>query len=228
MLDGRGGMAKTLVIGNKAYSSWSMRPWLLMRVLEIPFDEIVLPLRTEGTAAAIRRFNPAGKVPTLIDGSITIWDSLAIIEYLAEDYPDLPIWPRDKPARALARSLAAEMHSGFSPLRRSLPMNMRRDPKAPDLDPDAQTAVDENVARIETAWADTRSCFGGAGPFLFGTFGAVDAMFAPVVNRLHAYAVPVTAETRAYMDAVSALPDWRDWQAGAHGEGWHIEAIDAL
>lgn len=222
-----------LVIGNKAYSSWSLRPWLLMRVFEIPFDEIVIPLYGEGASAEIKRYNPAAKVPTLVDGPITVWDSMAIIDYVAEARPDLPIWPADKAARALARSLAAEMHSGFSPLRRALPMNMRRAPKSRDLDAETAEAVAHGVERIEDAWADARARFGQGndkkgGAFLFGAFCAADAMFAPIVNRFHAYAIAVGPTTRAYMDAISALPAWRDWQAAADAEGWTIDKFETL
>ena len=215
-----------LVIANKAYSSWSFRPWLLMRMFDILFDEIVIPLDLPGSAAAVGAFSPAGKVPILIDGAITVWDSLAIIEHLVEARPDCPIWPRDPAARALARSLAAEMHSGFAPLRRALPMNMRRLPRPATLDAETASAVAANVARIEAAWADARSRFGAGGPFLFGAFCAADAMFAPVVNRLHAYAVDVGEATLAYMTAMMTLPAWRDWQAGAEAEGWHLQRID--
>ena len=217
-----------LVIANKAYSSWSFRPWLLMRMFELLFDEVVIPLDLPGSAAAIAEFSPAGKVPVLVDGSITVWDSLAIIEYLAEAMPACPIWPRDPSARALARSLAAEMHSGFAPLRRALPMNMRRASKSASLDTETASAVANDVARIKAAWADARSRFGADGPFLFGGFCAADAMFAPVVNRLHAYAVDVDERTLAYMTIMMALPAWRDWQAGGEAEGWRLERIDAV
>ena len=221
-------MALKLVIGNKAYSSWSMRPWLLMRAMEIGFDEVVVPLQTERTAQVLQGYSPAAKVPVLIDGPVTIWDSLAIIEYIAEARPDLPIWPRDKAARALARALAAEMHSGFAALRRAFPMNLRRVPKARDLDGETAAEVGTNLARIEAAWDDARTCFGQGGPFLFGAFCAADAMFAPLVNRFHAYDVTVGEKTRTYMSAMSALPAWRDWQAGADAEGWRIEKFEVL
>lgn len=219
-------MPLKLVIGNKAYSSWSLRPWLLMRVLEIPFDEIVVPLDTPQTGATIARYSPTAKVPVLIDGAIHVWESLAIIDYLAEARP--AVWPADQAARALARSLAAEMHAGFTPIRRAFPMNMRRPPKARDLDPDTAAAVSADVARIEAAWADARARFGAGGPFLFGGFCAADAMFAPLVNRFHAYDVAVGRDTRAYMDAISALPAWRDWQASAEAEGWRNEKYEAI
>ena len=199
-----------------------------MRVFDILFDEVVLPLDLPGSAAAIGAFSPAGKLPVLVDGAVTVWDSLAIIEHLAETRPDCPIWPRDPAARALARSLAAEMHSGFSPLRRALPMNMRRAPRAAVLDAEAAAAVAADVARIETAWIDARERFGEAGPFLFGAFCAADAMFAPVVNRLHVYAIDVDERTLGYMTVMMALPAWRDWQAGAEAEGWHLERIDVV
>ena len=217
-----------LVIANKAYSSWSFRPWLLMRMFDILFDEVVIPLDLPGSAAAVGAFSPAGKVPVLVDGPITVWDSLAIIEHLAETQPGRLIWPDDPHARALARSLSAEMHSGFVPLRRALPMNMRRVPKPASLDEATEAAVAADVARIEAAWADARQRFGAGGPFLFGAFSAADAMFAPVVNRFHAYAVDVSEGSRAYMTSMMALPVWRDWQAGAEGEGWQLERIDSV
>ena len=219
-------MARRLVIANKVYSSWSMRPWLLMRAFAIPFDEIVIPLDTPDAHAEILCHNPAGKVPVLADGDLVIWDSLAIIEHLAEAHPELAIWPCDPAARALARSLSAEMHSGFSALRRNLPMNMRREARPATLEAEAQTAVAADCARIETAWADARARFGEGGPFLLGAFSAADAMFAPVVNRFAAYAVPVTATSRAYMDAMRALPAWRDWATAAQAEGWTLPRID--
>ena len=183
----------TLVLANKAYSSWSLRPWLLMRVCAIPFDEIVIPLYTPATAAAIARYSPAGKVPILLDGAVTVWESLAIVEHLAAAHPDVPIWPRDPRARALARSLAAEMHAGFLALRQAMPMNMRRAPKPPLAGWDAART---DIARVEAAWSDARARHGTGGPFLFGAFTAADAMFAPVVSRFHAYAVPVGAVGR--------------------------------
>ena len=158
----------------------------------------------------------------------SVWDSLAIIEYIAESYPELPVWPRDRAARAMARSLAAEMHSGFMALRRNMPMNMKRRPAKLRLDTAIQREVDADVARLETAWAEARRRFGAGGPFLFGAFSAADAMFAPVVNRLQVYDVSVGPETLAYMDAMTALAAWRDWQAEAEAEGWRLERIEAI
>ncbi len=220
----RGVMALTLVIANKAYSSWSFRPYILMRHFGIPFAEITIPLAQETTRAEILRYTPSGKCPALIDGDLVIWDSLAIIEYLAETHSDLPIWPQDKAARAVARSMSAEMHAGFMGVRTHLPMNMRRPVKERPLTPDAA----ENVARIEAAWATARQKFGKGGDFLFGDFSAADAMFAPVVSRFHTYDVPVAAESRAYMDKMMALPAWQDWEKGAAAEAWRIEKFEAL
>jgi glutathione S-transferase len=208
----------TLIIANKAYSSWSLRPWILMRHFEIAFDEIVIPLAHDNTRAELLRYSPAGKCPVLIDGDITVWDSLAIIEYLAEMYPEKPLWPKARAARARARSLAAEMHSGFAGLRGLLPMNMRRAVTKIALTPEASA----DVARLEQAFQQAREAFGRAGPFLFGDFSAADAMFAPIVNRLHVYDVAVMPSTKAYMDAVMALPAWQEWHTQAQVEGWTI------
>jgi glutathione S-transferase len=217
-------MSLTLVLANKAYSSWSFRAFILMRHFDIPFSEIVIPLGEETTRTEILRYSPSGKCPALRDGDLIVWDSLAIIEYLAERFPDLPIWPREKRARAAARSLAAEMHSGFLALRANLPMNMRRPVKRREVPPEACA----DIERIETAWADPKQRFGARGKFLFGDFCAADAMFAPVVNRLHVYDVTVGAATRAYMESVMALPAYRDWQKGAEAESWRIAKYENL
>jgi glutathione S-transferase len=221
-------MSLSLVIANKAYSSWSMRPWLLLRHFEIAFEEIVIPMDHASSKADMLRHAPTGKCPSLRDGDLVVWDSLAIIEYVAELHPGIPVWPRDRSARALARSLAAEMHSGFVPLRRNCPMNMRRTPAPPSLDAETQAAVEGDVARIEEAWRDARERFGAGGPFLFGTFSAADAMFAPVVNRFEVFQLAKGEDTRAYMSAVTTLPAWRDWQREADAETWHLARIDAV
>ena len=221
-------MGLSLVIANKAYSSWSMRPWLLLRHFEIAFEEVVIPMDHDSSKADMLRHAPTGKCPSLCDGGVVVWDSLAIIEYVAELHPGLPVWPRDRGARAVARSLAAEMHSGFVPLRRNCPMNMRRAPAPPSLDAETKAAVAGDVARIEEAWRDARRRFGADGPFLFGTFSAADAMFAPVVNRFEVFQLATAEDTRAYMGAVAALPAWRDWQRGADAETWHLARIDSV
>ncbi|MGD1036137.1 MAG: glutathione S-transferase family protein [Roseiarcus sp.] len=215
-------MPLKLVIANKAYSSWSLRPWILLAHFKIPFEEVVIPLDRPETQAMILEHSPTGRVPVLRDGAITVWESLAIAEYVAEIHPERAIWPRGKAARAHARSLANEMHAGFQAMRQHCPMNFRRPARAIAL----TEAVEADMARIEAAWAHARENFGRAGPFLFGRFSAADAMFAPVVNRFHVYDVPVQPATRAYMDAVMALPAWKGWTADAEAEPWRIEQYE--
>jgi glutathione S-transferase len=209
-------MTLNLVIGNKNYSSWSLRPWIAMKVAGIPFEEKVIPLYEADSPRQIRELSPAGKVPILIDGGIRVWESLAIIEYLADKFPDAKLWPPDTQARAHARVLAAEMHAGFSALRRHCPMNVRRPAKPRELTPE----VLQDVKRIEEMWNDSRARFGKEGPFLFGAFTAADAMYAPVVSRFHTYKIDVGATARTYMDAVMTLPAWADWAAAARSEPW--------
>lgn len=203
-----------LVIGNKRYSSWSLRPWLLMTHFGIPFEEVMVPLDTPEFAATVARWSPSGKVPCLVDGDVVVFETLAIVEYLAETRPDLPIWPRDRVARAHARALANEMHAGFLGLRAAYPMNLRR--HFPWKDRGAAAARD--VARIVAAWRGARERFGAGGPFLFGAFSAADAMYAPVVTRLDTYTWPVADDTRAYMDTILSLPAFRAWKAAADAE----------
>jgi glutathione S-transferase len=209
-------MSLQLIIGNKNYSSWSFRPWIAMKVAGIPFDEEVISLDAADFKARVTRISGTGKVPALADGQAQVWESLAILEYLAEKFPNARLWPADPAARAHARAIAAEMHAGFVPLRRLLPMNMWRPVQKRDLTPEVQS----NVRRIEAMWTDCRTRFGASGPFLFGAFGAADAMYAPVVSRFHTYAVEVNAVARAYMDAVMALPAWGEWRAAALKEPW--------
>jgi glutathione S-transferase len=217
-------MALKLVVANKAYSSWSLRPWILLAHFKIPFEDVVIPMDQPETRASMLEHAPTGKCPSLHDGKISVWESLAIVEYVAELYPEKPIWPRGKAARAHARSLASEMHAGFTALRQACPTNFRRKPKAIPLSDEVRA----DVARMEEAWADSRERFGKAGPFLFGRFSAADAMFAPVVNRFHAYDIPVGGMTRAYMDAMMALPAWKAWIADAEAEPWRIERYEAV
>ena len=209
-------MALKLVIGNKNYSSWSFRPWIAMKVAGIAFEEEVISLDAKDFKTRVTRISGTGKVPALADGNVQVWESLAILEYLAEKFPDARLWPADPAARAQARAIAAEMHAGFVPLRRHLPMNMWRPVMRRDLTPEVQA----NVRRIEAMWADCRTRHGAGGPFLFGPFGAADAMYAPVVARFHTYAVEVNVLARAYMDAVMDLPAWREWQTQALAETW--------
>lgn len=217
-------MPLKLIIANKAYSSWSLRPWILLAHFHIPFEEVVIPLDMPDTRARILEHSPTGKCPALRDGAIEIWESLSIIEYIAEKYPEKAIWPRAKGARAHARSLSSEMHAGFQALRQHCPTHFRRPVRAIALTP----AVEADVARIEAAWAHARKTYGKAGPFLFGRFCAADAMFAPVVNRFYTYDVPVSRATRDYMDAVMALPAWKAWTKDGEAETWRIEKYEGI
>ena len=217
-------MALTLAIGNKNYSSWSMRPWVALRATGIAFDEIVIPLHT-GAADKQRILNvtKSGKVPALIDGGITVWDSLAIIEYAAERFPEAGLWPRDIASRAHARSVSAEMHSGFMPLRNECGMNIHRPIRSKPLSDDAKA----NIDRIQEIWTHCRTRYGGQGPYLFGAFCAADAMFAPVVHRFRTYDIDVTASARAYMETMQANAAFREWTEGALAETWIIERFEA-
>ena len=211
-----------LFIGNRNYSSWSFRPWLALRAAGIPFTQTVIPLYLPNSREQLRARSPAGKVPILTDGEVTVWESLAIIEYAAEKFPDAALWPHDQRARAAARAIAAEMHAGFLPLRRACPMNMRRG--VGKLELNAEAAAD--VARIDALWADARTRFGAGGPFLFGRFSGADAMYAPVVSRLHSYGIGVGAASAAYMEAVMALPAWQEWAGAACAEEWVVERFE--
>jgi glutathione S-transferase len=213
-------VALTLILGSKNYSSWSFRPWLAMKVAGIAFEERVLPIYTPGAHEKILEYSPSGKVPVLIDGGVRVWESLAIIEYAAEKFPAAGLWPLQNEARAHARAVANEMHGGFLPLRRHCPMNMRRTPSAIALSADMRA----NVARIEEIWADCRARYGG--PFLFGAFSAADAMYAPVVSRFVTYDIAVGPVARGYMDAVTELPAWSEWQARAVEETWVLPEFE--
>ena len=209
-------MGLHLVIGNKNYSSWSFRPWLAMKVAGIAFEETLISLEAPDFKSRVMAFGGAGRVPTLIDGDTCVWESLAILEYLAEKFPAAALWPEPRAARAHARAVAAEMHAGFAALRRQLPMNIRRPVIPRALDSDAVG----DVARIDAIWSECRSRFGAGGPFLYGAFTAADAMFAPVVWRFHTYAVEVSAAAQAYMHAPMTLPAWNEWREAARLEPW--------
>ncbi|MDX2288691.1 MAG: glutathione S-transferase family protein [Hyphomicrobiaceae bacterium] len=212
-----------LVIANKLYSSWSMRPWLVLKAFAIPFEETVIPLRQPDTAERIKAFSPTGKVPVLIDGEAVVWESLAIISHLADRFPELPVWPAGHAARAHAKAISMEMHAGFQALRQGCPMNLGKRFATPPLSDD----LNANIARLEEIFVGTRGRFGQSGPYLFGTFTAADAMFAPVVTRLDTYQLPVSSETRAYMDAVMRHPAFVAWQTAARAEPWTIDAYEA-
>lgn len=214
-----------LVIGNKNYSSWSFRPWIAMKALGIPFEEILIPfgspLGNSDFKQRLAAYTPAGLVPVLIDGDTQVWETLAIMEYLADTFPDKGVWPADKKTRAQARALSSEMHAGFGSLRSECPMNIRRPIKERAL-PDAAKA---NVARIDQMWSECRGKHGG--PFLFGSFCAADAMYAPVVARLNTYGLKVGPQASGYMDAMMALPAWTEWREGALKETWIVPEDEA-
>jgi glutathione S-transferase len=203
----------TLVIGNRNYSSWSLRPWLLLRVAGVAFNEVVLPLDTPEFATRIAAYGAAGRVPVLVDGKVTVWDSLAICEYANERWLDGAGWPDAREQRALARSAAAEMHSGFAELRGQMPMNVRRRPDAYRWN----AAADADILRLLALWRRLRAQ-AGEGPFLLGRFGIVDAMFAPVCVRLRAYGVIVDDTAADFMAAIFALPAFKEWEAAAFAE----------
>jgi glutathione S-transferase len=214
-----------LIIGNKAYSSWSLRGWLAVRQSGLPFEEIVVPMydqdwekRREGD-----EFAPSsGKVPILWDGDVVVWDSLAIVEYCAEKAGRDRFWPADDGARAMARSMAAEMHSSFPHLRREHAMNIRQQFAPKPL----SEGVTHDLTRLFQLWAQARARFGGGGEFLFGQFGAADIMFAPVVTRLVTYSIPAPRFALPYMQAMFAHPFLQDWIAAAQEEPWVIERYE--
>jgi len=208
-----------LVIGNKNYSSWSLRPWLLLRQFGVAFDEVKLPLDTPEFYARIVGYSPAGRVPVLIDGDTHVWDSLAICEYANDYFLDGRGWPTERTARGHARAISAEMHSGFSALRTHLPMSMCRQGPVPAMG--ADTAAD--IARIRAIWRETRERHAPRGPFLFGTFSIADAMYAPVASRFVSYAVELGARERDYIDALFTLPALQEWLAEARTEPLELE-----
>jgi glutathione S-transferase len=189
-----------------------------MTQLGIPFDEVLIPLDLPDTKARNRQYSPAGKVPILIDGDVTVWESLAIMDYLADAY-DAPVWPQERKARAMARSVAAEMHSGFPHLRSACPMNLGRKYAERDRGP----GVAADVTRFSEIVRQARERFGDSGPFLFGGFCAADAMFAPLVTRLHTYSIPMDATTQSYVDTMLSLPAFGEWRDAALREAWIVD-----
>ncbi|MGL4636285.1 MAG: glutathione S-transferase family protein [Beijerinckiaceae bacterium] len=212
-------MSMKLVIGNKNYSSWSLRPWIAMKQIGLSFEEVVIPMNMPSTRADMLAHSPTGLVPTLIDGDVTIFETIAILEYLNDKFPNAGLWPKDMAARAHARAISAEMHAGFAALRRDCPMNMRRQVKKHIVSPEAQ----KHVERIDAIWSDARQRFGAGGAFLFGSFTNADAMFAPVINRFHVYDLPRSKTAQEYMDTMMALPSWKDWESASRAESWVIE-----
>jgi glutathione S-transferase len=209
----------TLVIANKCYSSWSLRPWLLMKQLGVAFDEITIPLDLPDTKEKVLKHSPAGKVPILIDGEVTVWESISIMEHVGEAY-GAPVWPENREARAMARSVAAEMHAGFSALRSACPMNLGKRYALRDRG----EAVAQDVARFTAIVREARERFGADGPFLFGTFSAADAMYAPLATRLDTYSIALDAATRTYVDAILSLPAFQEWRSAALKEEWVVPA----
>ena len=215
-------MAYRFIIGNKNYSSWSLRPWLLLRHLNLPFEEVWIPFDTTEFKARALEYSPSGKVPVLVDGDVTVWDSLSIFEYLAERHPELNLWPQAAAKSALARSISAEMHSGFMSLRNLMPMNCRKRFPGKGHTPE----VLQDIARIISIWQDCRTKHAASGPFLFGHFTIADAMYAPVVLRFRTYSVGLPVESQAYADAILALPAMQEWLAAAAAEAQTITRFE--
>jgi len=214
----------TIYLGNKTYSSWSLRPWLALKRTGAAFDEVVIPLSRPDTAAKIREVSPSGRVPALRHGPVLVWESLAICEYLAETFPAARLWPADAEPRALARATSAEMHGGFAKLRQFLPMDLSRDRRGEACIEEAKTEID----RVTAIWRDCRARFGvpgahGRGDFLFGDYSIADAMFAPVATRFRTYGVTIDPVSAAYVEAVLDWPAMRDWVAAAKAEPWVID-----
>jgi glutathione S-transferase len=212
----------TLIIANRNYSSWSLRAWLVLEATGEPYDEVMIPLGRPETTEEILRWSPTGRVPAFRDGDIVLWDSLAICEHLAESFLDAGLWPTDRHVRAVARSVVAEMHSGFVALRKHMPMNLRASYPGVGREP----GVGEDIARITAVWEECRSEFGGGGDLLFGNFTIADAFFAPVVSRFLTYGVSPGGVAGEYMEAVWALPAMRDWAEKARSESWSVERYD--
>ena len=207
-----------LVIANKNYSSWSMRPWIAMKAAGIAFEEVFVPfgspLGNDEFKQRLAAYTPAGMVPVLIDGDTQVWETLAILEYLAELYPEKQLWPENRVARAMARSVSAEMHSSFADVRNEWAMNLRRPKSYKPLSESGR----KQAARIEQIWRDCRVQYGAGGPFLFGAFTAADAMYAPVVTRFDTYGGELAPDIRSYVDAVLAMPAMKEWYAAAAAE----------
>jgi glutathione S-transferase len=212
-------MGLTLVIGSKRWSSWSLRPWIALRQAGIPFDEIVVPLRRPDTRARALDYSPSGKLPVLLDGAVTVWDSLAILDYIDRRFPRAELWPDDLSALACAKSISAEMHAGFAAMRRELSMDIGADLPTPALSDEALA----DIARVMALWRDARTRFGGAGPFLFGRFTIADAMYVPVATRFETYRLEtqgaVDAVAGDYLRALLTLPAMEEWRRAARAEG---------
>lgn len=200
-----------LIISNKATSPWPFRAWLLLKMFDIPFEEQLIDLSQPNKRERLKAVSPSGRVPVLVDGDVTVWESLAIVEYIAELFPDKNIWPKEPSARAHARSIANEMHSGFAALRRNCVFNMLKAPAQTEFTDE----VLADIVRVVEIWTGTRSRFGAGGPFLYGTFSAADAMYAPTVSRFRTFSIDVSDAAQAYMSSLEALPSWAEWLRAA-------------
>jgi glutathione S-transferase len=212
----------TLYLGNKNYSSWSMRPWLALKHTGAAFEEVVIPLSEPTTRATVLSYSPSGRVPALKHGDIIVWDSLAICEYLAEIFPEAKLWPEDRTLRAQARAISAEMHAGFAGLREHLPMNVRSSFPGRGVTPEVQA----DINRIAAIWIQCRTRHAAEGPFLFGHFTIADAMYAPVVSRFRTYRIPLEEVAQGYADAIWALPAVQEWATAANNEPMIIESAE--
>ena len=206
-----------LLIGNRNYSTWSLRPWLVLKHFGIPFEDEVLQLQGDGWREVLAQRSPTGKVPVLLDGDLAVVETIAIIEYLADRFPEAGIWPADVAERARARAAAAEMHAGFSALRSHAPMNLRASHPG-KVNPDS---VAKDLRRVEVLWGELLGSSGG--PFLFGAFTAADAMYAPLATRLRTYALLVSDVAAGYVEAIYGLPAFQDWLAQALREPWIVD-----
>jgi glutathione S-transferase len=213
----------TIYLGNKNYASWSLRAWLALKRTTVAFDEVVIPLYQPTSRETVLKYSPSGRVPALRHGEVTVWDSLAISEYLAESFPTFDLWPKEPPARALARAVSAEMHAGFQALRQHLPMNVRSSFPGRGVTPEVQA----DINRVMSIWRDCRTRFGdGKGDFLFGHFTIADAMFAPVVSRFRTYKIELEREAEAYCDRVMAMSAMQEWMAAAKNEPMIVEQYE--
>lgn len=211
-----------LIIGNKNYSSWSLRPWILLKHFRIPFDEIFVPLYEGDFKKKLLKYSPNGKVPALVHGDVRVWESVAICEYAADLYPKKTLWPLKKADRAWARSISHEMHAGFFKLRKNMPMNIRGSYPGKGMTPE----VEQDIARVVAIWTECRTKFKKKGPFLFGHFTVADAMFAPVVTRFRTYGVATDGLAADYVKTMLELPAFKEWEAAGIKEPWVIKASE--
>jgi glutathione S-transferase len=212
----------TIYLGNKNYSSWSLRAWLALKRTTVAFDEVVIPLYQPTSRETILKYSPSGRVPALKHGELTVWESLAICEYIADSFPTFELWPKDPAARGVARAVSAEIHAGFAALREHLPMNIRSSFPGREIAPEAQA----DINRVMSLWRDCRARFGQGGDFLFGQFTIADAMYAPVATRFRTYRIELEREADAYCEAIMALPAMQEWVAAARNEPMIIEQYE--